>query len=189
MAWSEVSDTDVTVAYEAGSSLRELGDRYGVAFSTVHQRLRRLGVKRREQRTPRMQVVGEDNLRPCSGGCGRRLPSSAFHKNRARPDGLNHSCRGCWARYQAERTLMRKFGITYKTFKNMLEAQGGGCAICGEQVGMIRAGKPLRLSVDHCHGTGAVRGILCNSCNNGIGRFRDDPELLRRAATYLEEGE
>ncbi|MFG2001358.1 endonuclease VII domain-containing protein [Spirillospora sp. NPDC048911] len=41
--------------------------------------------------------------------------------------------------------------------------------------------------VDHCHETGAVRGLLCPECNTGMGQLRDDPATLRRAADYLEE--
>ena len=47
--------------------------------------------------------------------------------------------------------------------------------------------KAIEGGVDHCHRTGKVRGILCMGCNFSIGHFKDDPEILRRAAAYLEE--
>lgn len=59
----------------------------------------------------------------------------------------------------------------------MRDAQGGLCAIC------LTASAE---HVDHHHATGAVRGMLCFSCNAALGHFRDEPEVLRRAADYLE---
>lgn len=129
-------------------------------------------------------MVEFDTKKKCSG-CKKLLPLSEFNRNTARRDGLNYSCRKCWAEYQAERALLRKFGITKAEFDAILKRQNGGCAVCGTKVGMVRAGKRLRLCVDHCHKTGVVRGILCTSCNNGLGRFKDDPVLLERAALYL----
>ena len=78
--------------------------------------------------------------------------------------------------------LRRTFGITAAEYDAILASQGGGCAICGSGVG---DGRGHRLHVDHDHDTGEVRGILCASCNLGIGKFLDSPELLRRAADYL----
>lgn len=78
--------------------------------------------------------------------------------------------------------LLRRYGITHAQYENMYRKQGGKCKICREPVNV--AGR--RLAVDHCHNTGKVRGLLCNKCNSGIGWFRDDPALLRRAAGYLE---
>ena len=46
-----------------------------------------------------------------------------------------------------------------------------------------RTKNPFRL--DHNHGTGEFRGFLCDSCNTGLGKFKDDPELLNRAINYL----
>lgn len=61
----------------------------------------------------------------------------------------------------------------------MEQDQNGQCKSCS------RSG--CRLVVDHCHTTGKIRGLLCDDCNQGIGHFRDSPDLLRRAADYLEE--
>jgi len=73
--------------------------------------------------------------------------------------------------------LRRTFGMSLDDYSAILEAQEGGCAICGDQ--------PVdgqSLHVDH-HETG-VRGILCVRCNNGLGQFKEDPDLLLRAAEY-----
>jgi hypothetical protein len=74
--------------------------------------------------------------------------------------------------------LKAKYGITPEDYERRLEAQGGGCAICGRPPG------DTALHVDHCHETGRVRGLLCFSCNAGLGQFRHDPELLGAARTY-----
>jgi hypothetical protein len=80
--------------------------------------------------------------------------------------------------------LKRKYGMTLEQYDEMLELQGGGCAICGRQ-----PREDISLHVDHCHETDVVRGILCFRCNNGIGDFANDPDLLRAAAVYLERGD
>ncbi len=84
------------------------------------------------------------------------------------------------------RRSMRKYGITIADWHRMFDAQGGVCAICRRPETTGQYGKPSRLSVDHCHETGRVRGLLCRSCNRGIGNLSDDPLRLRSAAEYLE---
>lgn len=66
----------------------------------------------------------------------------------------------------------------------LIAAQGGACAICREPLAPY-FGKGTRTHVDHNHATGAVRGVLCHLCNQGLGKFRDDPARLERAAVYL----
>jgi hypothetical protein len=76
--------------------------------------------------------------------------------------------------------LKQTYGLTPEDYDRMLEAQGGGCAICG------KAPRPdISLHIDHDHETGRIRGLLCFTCNNGLGQFQDDPELLIAAAEYV----
>lgn len=82
--------------------------------------------------------------------------------------------------------LKKHYGLTAKEYEALLESHGGKCAICGQPETQAIRGKTLRLSVDHCHAKGHVRGLLCSNCNSGLGRFKDDPAALRRAAAYLE---
>ena len=79
--------------------------------------------------------------------------------------------------------LKRDFGITLEDYDNMFQNQDGCCAICGEHQDSFK----IRLAVDHCHNTGKVRGLLCLSCNAGIGNLKDSPTLLKKALNYLED--
>lgn len=82
--------------------------------------------------------------------------------------------------------LAENFGLTPADYDAMLEAQGGVCAICERPERAERDGKPMRLSVDHCHATGRVRGLLCHACNRSLGLFGEDVELMADAVRYLE---
>lgn len=75
--------------------------------------------------------------------------------------------------------LKRMYGLSVEDFDLLLASQGGVCAIC--QNPECRR----RLSVDHDHLSGKIRGLLCDNCNNGLGRFQDSPDRLERAAKYL----
>jgi hypothetical protein len=82
--------------------------------------------------------------------------------------------------------LKKNFGITLEQYAEILKEQHGVCAICQQPETAIREGKLKMLAVDHCHTGGHNRGLLCQDCNLGLGRFHDDPVLLRRAADYAE---
>lgn len=74
------------------------------------------------------------------------------------------------------KNLKARYGITPETFDQMAAVQGGQCAICRQEAD---------LSVDHHHEQDTIRGLLCSSCNVGLGHFRDDPRLLYAAAVYV----
>lgn len=64
-----------------------------------------------------------------------------------------------------------------------MEAVFGGCCwICKKPEPI--AGR--KLSIDHCHDTGKVRGLLCTHCNTGLGHFNHDPDRIDKAIRYLE---
>lgn len=76
--------------------------------------------------------------------------------------------------------LRRKFGLTPQGYDALLAKQRGGCAIC-----QLPCPTGRKLAVDHHHQSGRVRGLLCQNCNTGLGKFGDDPDRLKVAAAYL----
>jgi hypothetical protein len=128
--------------------------------------------------------------------CSLELPTSEFYPDGRRPGKLIAQCVACHTsasreRYQKnharERTRQRtyylqsRYLMTREEYAARVAAQSGVCAICSESCPVFG-----KLSVDHDHETGKVRDLLCNSCNTALGHFRDRPELLLRAAAYLE---
>jgi hypothetical protein len=82
--------------------------------------------------------------------------------------------------------LQNAYGITTEDYNELLQRQHGRCAICLED----DPKSPDRVKhwyIDHCHTTGKVRGLLCNSCNRGIGLLSDSIENLERAIFYLRD--
>jgi hypothetical protein len=155
-------------------------------------------------------VAGGPHEKRCSG-CERHLPVTACARDKNRSDGLQVRCRECVAKYSAAhyrrrreamgkpvrekvdvpaghklcRTcgevkqghLKRHYGLTEAERDGLIASQGGVCCIC--------LSAPAA-HVDHCHNTGRVRDVLCFSCNAALGQFKDRPDVIRRAAAYVE---
>jgi hypothetical protein len=81
----------------------------------------------------------------------------------------------------------RRYGLSYEQYDAMLAAQRGLCLICKKPETSLNqhTHEPRLLSVDHCHETGKVRGLLCKRCNTGIGAFEEDPDLMKAAIRYV----
>lgn len=79
---------------------------------------------------------------------------------------------------------LRRYGLTKESYEALAAAQENRCAICGTD----KPGTRRKLwCVDHDHVSGAIRGLLCQQCNAGLGCFADDPGLMQLAAKYLKE--
>jgi hypothetical protein len=81
-------------------------------------------------------------------------------------------------------TLKSRFGITLIEYDALAAKQGNKCALCEKPQADLN--RPL--SVDHCHTTGMIRGLLCRRCNCGVGLWDKNPVLLDEATMYLSDG-
>lgn len=154
-----------------------------------------------------MEVTKECNK------CKKVKVSSEFNKHKTTIDKLCSWCTSChraaskeWAEKNKKvvkkrsdkwykkfkirhknNTLLRKYGITVEQYNEMLVKQNGKCKICDNaQLSGNQWGR-YNLVVDHCHKTNIVRGLLCSSCNRGIGLMKESINSFKNAIIYLEE--
>ena len=83
--------------------------------------------------------------------------------------------------------LMKDYGLTLDDYNQMLEEQNGVCKICHGTCTHNQRREAGTLSVDHCHTTGKVRGLLCGKCNSALGFLNDDIQSVKRMVKYLED--
>jgi hypothetical protein len=129
--------------------------------------------------------------------CGHLKPLAEFpiqHNRRA------FRCVECVSKPTLEQRrrahLWHKFKITLEDWIALYRRQNGRCPICDcelpalddllKRMSRHDAWASRNWNTDHCHKTGRVRGITCRTCNVGLGAFHDDPETMRRAASYIE---
>jgi len=86
-----------------------------------------------------------------------------------------------WNEYSRNLKYRIRYGISVEEFNELFKKQNGCCAICGKHQTEFEN----RLSVDHCHKTKTVRGLLCHKCNRALGLFNDDPEIIAKAQEYV----
>ena len=141
--------------------------------------------------------------------CNQNKPLDKFPKRKDRKDGRLGTCKTCenlrkkkyaytgdqWKAYR----LKKKFGMSLDDYASMLEKQNHRCAICqthiDDYVSQCEGSKSIyaqrkskqNFSVDHCHNTGKIRGLLCYNCNLMLGNAKDDPDLLLKAIEYLKQ--
>ena len=132
--------------------------------------------------------------------CNEEKSFDDFQNLTKSKDGKNYRCKVCdyatRKRYLANKDpverkrmhrshfLKRVYNITIEDYEAMLGKQGGVCAICGGTE--TKSSQQENFSVDHCHTTGVIRGLLCNNCNRGLGLLGDTIESLTKALEYLK---
>lgn len=139
-------------------------------------------------------IRGEKYLETGHRVCRRCKASKSLEefspRSNDKPEELAPYCKPCasafsssWNKKNPDKTydahLRRTYGITLEQYQAMSMAQANACRIC-----LIVPDK--RLNVHHNHDTGEVVGLICWNCNSGLGKFKDSPELLRRAALFHE---
>jgi hypothetical protein len=144
----------------------------------------RVRVRRQPRHTDEVARRDEQGRKRCLVCAEWRIVEN-FAVSNASKDGRFPACRSC----SRDRHLARRYRISSAEADALLASQGGACAICREPIDAWTS--DVHIDHDHtcCPGQstcgGCVRGVLCAPCNHGIGRFRDNPQLLRAAIDYL----
>jgi len=98
--------------------------------------------------------------------------NSGINNGRFIDDGLN----------ALERHKVKQYNLTPEEYLELKQSQDCKCKICGKE----EKNNKKALAIDHCHTTGKVRGLLCDTCNRGIGYLKDDISILKKAIEYLK---
>lgn len=117
-------------------------------------------------------------INPCSC-CGNSKPISEYYKKDSATHRMDTTCKSCRIIQQRQRTL----GVTEDDYQRLYKKQGGTCGICRKR---LYSKRYKAFAVDHDHKTGLVRGLLCTSCNTGLGLFYDCPSALSNAIDWLK---
>ena len=142
--------------------------------------------------------------------CGLEKPINDFSKTKQLKSGYKGHCKSChnninkkyysnpenynrqvlWAKANPDsrkityrkHNIKKQYGLDWNEYLNLIKKFNNKCGICGGE-------DSINLSIDHDHKTKKIRGLLCNNCNNGLGRFKDSTSLLKKAIEYLNNNE
>ena len=116
----------------------------------------------------------------CSA-CKTEQPMSNYYTDNSRWDKKYPMCKDCFkVRNKTpevnHRTRLSRYKLSNEEYRQLYQQQDGRCAICASTT---------NLHIDNDHDNGAVRGLLCRACNHGLGNFKDNPDYLSKAITYI----
>lgn len=129
--------------------------------------------------------------------CGEIKHTNEFNQRKASKDGFTSRCTQCLntkaMKVRSEqpevtraRNLKKRFNMTIDEYNTIFLGQKGKCAICEKaETNRDSKGSSKWLCVDHNHNDGTIRGLLCSSCNTGIGQLGDSVKTLKSAIEYL----
>jgi len=158
------------------------------------------GVKHSCKECSNTNLINKDTGLKVCPVCKESKTSENFYASKRTKDKLDTRCKECADAYKEQwvakdplknksvsenARLLKRYGITLEEYNKLSEEQNHCCKICGKTASQGRARSKF-LSVDHCHETGEVRGLLCQKCNTGIGLLGDNYKSLEKALQYLE---
>ena len=135
--------------------------------------------------------------------CERELSTNQFFKELRNKNKLDGACKDRQTKtslkwkmnnkrkiddWSQKYNMQYNHRLSWEEFEELVDEQEGKCAICNVEL-ILGGHKNESTCVDHDHKTGAIRGILCRLCNRGIGLLKDDINILREAANYIERGD
>lgn len=138
-----------------------------------HQKWRRLNPKKRKEYDKKYYLKNKEKILEAGkewSKNNRDVWKRYYEKNKEK---INKQKRENW---------VKRYGIDIDQKKEMFDSQLGHCFLCNKKLSLDKKG----CCIDHDHKTGKVRGILCSSCNCMLGYAHDNPEVLRKGATYVE---
>lgn len=187
-----LTEVGVIVSRHAlGESFSRIACDYGVSAMALRNALVRAGIEPAELRRTRAASVASAKAADEAERRAARAAEKYAALGRVKLHEMTTVQR--WE-YERDRMLRRDYGISLLAFRKMVREQGRKCALCGDPLQPWEHGDERRPDgthpvVDHCHksdGSSSVRGILHATCNSACGMVRDDPEIARRMARYLE---
>jgi len=133
-----------------------------------------------------LKLPNETGEYKCSR-CNEWKPPEAFNKNKKQRSGINYACRSCTQPYTRGYNLKKRHGISFEDFMAIYNSQEGKCACCGTAININSNKYSERACLDHNHKTGAIRGVLCSTCNLAAGNVKDSSERAEKLSAYLKK--
>ncbi len=168
---------------EIGIIEKEKKDSALVFFFVSNQRYR---LSKKDYLYIDITQTGDDFPKKICNICHRLLDTAEFAKNQNAKNNRTvrrPSCRECRKKIDGKQISLKE---KRKWEANKPEYEPFQCPICQK---VTIPGVTSKIVLDHNHNTGKIRGWICDSCNTGIGRFKDDISLLERAIAYLKKGQ
>mgnify|MGYP000019251955 FL=1 len=148
----------------------------GFSYPTYRDKRRKTNACSNECRAA-LRIRAQPTHKVCKD-CGVEKPATKFELFR----GTTRApvCNQCKTTRRRKIYAHELYGLDRHDFEAMCDSQNNCCAICAKTF-------TATPRIDHCHATGAIRGLLCGACNSGLGHFRDVPKSLQRAIDYLKK--
>lgn len=170
---AEAVCTDLLSDYAAGATRQNLAKKYKLSSQIITSIIARA----KQESTLPQANEHLDQLVSCELCGSLQMLREYFTRKTSRGTRIKRHCKEC----KLLKRYRHKYALEYEEYHAMLKRQGGSCKICR------RVPEDHRLHVDHNHESGEVRGLLCTTCNKGIGQLLDSPSVLLSAAAYLKE--